>query len=234
MSSWTEACGIDTILTDITEVSCNDIGTPIQVTIFANDASGNFSSCQSIINVVDLMAPDLTCPGDITVPSDNAGVFTIPDYFATGEAFATDNCTDDTSILFTQIPAPGTVYGINVGTGTPAYVISFTAEDENGNMATCEFNLLVKNGIGVSENVLFDSAVSMLPNPAHNHVQIINKSDFVIESVLIYDINGKLVNKNKINDSINPTLDISDLSSGVFMVKISSNQASIVKKLIKE
>ncbi|HIP48503.1 MAG TPA: hypothetical protein EYG92_06005, partial [Lutibacter sp.] len=106
LSTLDEACGIDVILTDVTDVDCSDIGTPIMVTVFANDASGNFASCQKEVNVVDWMAPVLTCPGDMTgadaVPSDNNGMFTIPDYFALAEADATDNCTDASSIVLTQ------------------------------------------------------------------------------------------------------------------------------------
>jgi len=234
MSSWTEACGIDTIITDVTEVSCEDIGTPIQVTIFANDASGNFSSCQSMINVVDIMAPDLTCPGNMTVPSDNGGIYTLPDYYSIGEATATDNCTDVEDIIFTQDPAPGTVFGINVGTATDPYLISFTAEDQNGNIATCEFELMVKNGIGVSENKLFNDALSMVPNPATNKVQLINKSSFVPNTMMIFDINGRLVSQINLENKMINNIDISNLTTGVFLVKIISDNASAVKRLVKK
>ena len=62
-----DACGITIPAVDITDVTCADIGTPIVVTVFASDASGNLASCTSIVTVVDESGPTLGCPGDMTV-----------------------------------------------------------------------------------------------------------------------------------------------------------------------
>src|SRR5690606_10915896 len=126
-----DACGITVLAVDVTEVSCADIGTSITVTVFASDASGNIASCTSVITVVDLLGPELTCPADQTVDPGAGNLFYIlPDYFATGEAIADDNCTDPVTIL-SQDPAPGTP----LSDGT--YTITMTATDEYGNVSTC-------------------------------------------------------------------------------------------------
>ncbi len=231
LSTLEEACAIDVMLLDITEFSCADIGTPTLVTVFANDTSGNFASCQVEVNIVDNMEPTLTCPADTTAPFDPAtGTYVLPDYFGIGDAFATDNCTDASMLVLTQDPAPGTLLGVNPG---PAYVITFTAEDENGNIATCTMNLDVDT-VGVNDNLL-ENALSMYPNPATDIVKLVNNSNITLEAAMVYDLNGKLVAEFDLEDmQTETTLDISNFASGVFMVKIIGDDASTVKRLIKE
>src|SRR5690606_29627024 len=183
-----DACGITVLAVDVPTVSCADIGTPITVTVFASDASGNIASCTSVITVVDLLGPELTCPADQTVDPGPGNIFYIlPDYFATGEAIADDNCTDPVTDT-TQDPAPGTALPDGVHT------ITFTATDEYGNTSTCSFELTVESVLGVSQNSL-DAGVALYPNPASNVVNLVNKTNISLEKLMIYDINGKLVNQ---------------------------------------
>jgi hypothetical protein len=56
-------------------------------------------------------------------------------------------------------------------------VITFTAEDVNGNVATCSFEMQVKNGIGVTENSQLNQGLSIYPNPATDTVRLENLSD---------------------------------------------------------
>ena len=108
ISSVDEACGISTSAVDIDEFTCADIGTPIIVTAFVSDASGNIAACSAEVVVVDNLAPVLTCPEDQTVdPGPNELFYMVPDYFGNGEATVSDNCTDPITIT-TQDPAPGT------------------------------------------------------------------------------------------------------------------------------
>ncbi|MDN3725562.1 HYR domain-containing protein, partial [Aequorivita sp. SDUM287046] len=146
------------------------------------------ASCTAEVSVVDRLAPELTCPADQTVDPGAGNLFYIlPDYFATGEAIADDNCTDPVTIT-TQNPAPGTP----LSDGT--YTITMTATDEYGNASTCDFELTVETTIGVAENSL-DKGLALYPNPADNVVNLVNKTNISLEKLMIYDINGKLVNQ---------------------------------------
>ncbi|MCW5521230.1 hypothetical protein J1N09_15415, partial [Aureitalea sp. L0-47] len=63
-----DACGITTMAVDINEVDCDDIAaSPLTATVFATDASGNLAACQSMITVVDLLGPEVTCLDDQTI-----------------------------------------------------------------------------------------------------------------------------------------------------------------------
>jgi len=223
-----EACGIDVIAIDVPEVFCSDIGTPIMVTIFVSDPSGNIASCTAIMTVVDLLAPEVTCPADQTIDPGPGNLFyPLPDYFALGEATATDNCTDPVTV-FSQNPPVGTL----LGDGT--YTIECSATDEYGNVGTCTFELTVESVLGTNDNV-FSNAIVMYPNPANEQVIISNSSNIALERVMMFDVVGKLVSNIDMRGTQGEkVIDISNLQSGVYMVQIQGENASVTKRLIKE
>ncbi|MCG2431814.1 HYR domain-containing protein [Aequorivita xiaoshiensis] len=228
LSNIDEACGIDTIATDVTTVTCADIGTPVLVTVFVSDASGNVASCVAEVNVVDLLGPEITCPADQTVdPGVGNLYYIVPDYFATGEATAMDNCTDPVTIT-SQDPAPGAALPDGVHT------ITLTATDEYGNSSTCSFELTVETVLGANENSL-DTGVTLYPNPASTMVNLVNKTNIALESMTIFDVSGKMV--SEINLSAmhgEKAVDISTLATGVYVVQIVGDNVSTVKRLIVE
>jgi len=224
-----EACGITIYAADITEFDCSDVGTGIiLVTVFVSDASGNIASCVAEVEVFDNLAPVVTCPADITVDPGPGNLFyQVPDYFATGEATAVDNCTDPVTIL-SQNPAAGTLLPDGV------YPVTMTAEDEYGNVGTCTFTLTIESVLGVDENEL-DIALIMYPNPAQNQVTITNSSNIQLEKAAIYDMNGKLISQFDLSTMQGEkVIDVSNLATGVYMVQINSDNSSAVKRLIKE
>jgi len=223
LSLATDNCGIDVLIADLTDVDCSDIGTPINVTIFATDASGNTSGCTLVVTVVDLLAPVLVCPTVDPTMVDPNGTFTLPDYIASGEATATDNCTDPVT-AFTQDPAAGTILGVGVHT------ITFTAEDEYGNVATCSFDLDL-TPLGNQDNELTNSNIILYPNPANNIVYLNNPQSLDLESMSIYDLTGRLVQKVDLRTmGTEISLDVSKFANATYMVIISSQQGGTITK----
>ena len=75
----------------------------------------------------------------------------------------------------------------------------------------------------------------MFPNPAQEQVTISNSSNIQLEKAAIYDLNGKMVNQiNLSNMQGEQVIDISALASGVYVVQLTSDTSSAVKRLIKE
>jgi len=181
-----------------------------------------------VVTVVDTIAPVIDCPEDQEVNLDANGTYILGDYIADGSTTATDNCTDPVTI-FSQDPVAGTVLDFGVHT------IIFTAEDEYGNVSTCSFELDVQEAdLGINDNELA-GAISMYPNPARNIVTITNSSNISLETAMIYDISGKLISNINLQDMQGEkVIDISNYASGVYMVQITGEQASVVKRLIKE
>jgi hypothetical protein len=74
------------------------------------------------------------------------------------------------------------------------------------------------------------STVKIYPNPTAGMLKI--ESELGIESVVIYDIFGKI---RKIeNRKFENIIDISHLSAGVYFVKISTKAGEVTKKVVKE
>lgn len=75
--------------------------------------------------------------------------------------------------------------------------------------------------------------VSIYPNPANDMISISNSLHTVFESFEMSDLNGRVVKAGKIN-ATDAQISISDLSIGVYMMKIKTNQGIATKKVIKE
>ncbi len=84
------------------------------------------------------------------------------------------------------------------------------------------------NLAGVTE--IDDSRISVYPNPASNYVNIFSKTAGTMD---IYNISGLLVKSNKINNSVK-RVDISDLSSGIYIIKVNMENQSFTQKLVIE
>ena len=81
----------------------------------------------------------------------------------------------------------------------------------------------------VIDNFVLNDAVKMYPNPVLNFLTI--HSGFPITRVQIYTLLGDLVKDERGDvDRVN----MSALSSGIYMIKIYSNQYYVTKKLIKK
>ncbi|MBN8684899.1 MAG: HYR domain-containing protein [Chitinophagales bacterium] len=106
------------------------------VTFTANDGNGNTATCQFTVTVKDVTAPSITCPANTTV-SAGANCSTMLGAYAL--ASKSDNCA--ATVSETQSPAASTLLsGHNA-----AQTVTFTANDGNGNTATCQFTVTVKD-----------------------------------------------------------------------------------------
>ncbi|MCC5946772.1 MAG: HYR domain-containing protein, partial [Bernardetiaceae bacterium] len=114
-----------------TAFDCSDLGTNT-VTLTVMDSSGNSSTCNATITVVDEVDPTITCPGDQDIATDANCEYALPDY--TALATVDDNCGTG-GLTVTQSPAIGTTHS---GTTT----VTLTVTDDSGNSADCSFDVL--------------------------------------------------------------------------------------------
>ena len=101
----------------------------------------------------------------------------------------------------------------------------------NVDTGTLEIDRVVVNNSNTplsQESLLLNQEISLYPNPVVNKLNI--DSNLEIQKVEIYNLNGQLV---KTFENIENG-DISELNSGVYLVKIHSPENSITKKIIKQ
>ena len=143
---------VDAFSLDIDTFSCTDIGTLVEVEFTVTNAAGDTDSCIAYVNVIDGIAPEITCPEDQTVTSD--GPYPLPDYFATGQAVVTDNCLDLITV-FNQNPAAGALMPQGV------HIIPLSTQDISGFTAECEFTLTVIDNLGTQNTTALRSNYSV-------------------------------------------------------------------------
>ena len=99
-----------------------------------------------------------------------------------------------------------------------------------------QYDLGVYDGIGIydpntaSVNSLNFETIKMYPNPANGNKIFFNLKKDV--NVNIYNVLGKLITSEKVNTN-NNSIDISNFSKGIYLLKINSGKRFITKKLIK-
>lgn len=106
-------------------------------------------------------------------------------------------------------------------------IIKFVFTSDYGNNVFVD-NIQISNE-PLSVEVVNDEALSIFPNPV-NDVLTINY-DKAISQIDVYDVNGKFV---KSFTTVNNSINVSDLSSGVYMLNIQIEDGVIVRKIVKE
>ena len=88
----------------------------------------------------------------------------------------------------------------------------------------------------VSENILGvpslgdENDIAITPNPANNWISISGLEDFTVQSVSVFDSMGRLI----VQEVESNTLDLSSLQSGIYLIKVQTDQGSQTKRLVKE
>ena len=129
--TWTE--GATTLGTGATLLVSLPLGSHT-ITLTVEDTGGGSDTDNVVINIVDTVAPSITCPSDIVVslPMNSSATSMVVNYPA---VTATDGCSS--SVTVNSTPASGSVF--TVGTTT----VEATANDGNGNEASCSFTVTV-------------------------------------------------------------------------------------------
>jgi hypothetical protein len=86
-------------------------------------------------------------------------------------------------------------------------------------------------GVGIDEGNL-NSGVSLYPNPVTDIVHLTLGEHVGMVQISVLDVSGKSY-LNRVSDSKNVTLDLSDFDSGVYFVKVVSNNGQKLMRLIK-
>jgi hypothetical protein len=110
-------------------------------------------------------------------------------------------------------------------------VEQMTFLNDNYDSAAYFDNVQVVAGLGHNEQIV--NTLAVYPNPVINTVSIKNPENVHVNIVTITDLNGRVVKQVKPNTVSDITVDLSDLSSGTYMMKMISAQGSTVKKIIK-
>ena len=103
---------------------------------------------------------------------------------------------------------------------------NFTVTDDNGTGAS-DYVLLAWVYTAISE--IDNNTITLLPNPVTDYLYI--NSEFPIEYITIYDLTGKMMKQIRQTTTV---IDLKDLSTGVYLMRITTDQGEAVHKFVKQ
>jgi len=107
--------------------------------------------------------------------------------------------------------------------------VKATANDASATEGTMVISISNQTvGFENSENL----NVSCYPNPAHDMLFIENTSDLNINKLEMFNQSGKLVKEASLLNNSNNKINVSDLSTGVYILKLYDNKKVIISKRI--
>lgn len=139
-----------------------------------------------------------------------------------------DDATNDGYVLFKIKSLPSLIIGDSFSNEAEIYFdFNFPILTNNATTTVVEENL------STIESSIDD--ISIFPNPAKDKITIeMSASNFGIADINIYDLQGKLILEQTISEAHSIDIDISNLISGIYFVKLSTNTRTLVKKLVIE
>jgi len=192
------------------------------VTWTLEDEDGNAITCTQNITIIDQIAPEISCLENIEVVIDQNTTYTLPNYIA--DISVTDNC-NNANLTITQTPIAST----ELTTGS--YDITIEATDASGNSNNCNFNLIVDNTLSINDVLIDSNNISLYPNPVGD-ILTIEQSQALPLQIELYDLIGRKVINTSINSSSIQTIDVSQLKTALYIVRIQSDTNVITRKVV--
>ena len=132
--------------------------------------------------------------------------------------------------VYTQITAPSWT--------APAAGIYYFGFNDNSAAATTAAATTMRfdtvnftSILGTSD--FLSSKFSVYPNPANYVINFSNDASAVVSSVEMTDLNGRTIKSVKVN-ATEGQINVSDLATGMYMMKIITDQGTATKKIVKQ
>ena len=84
----------------------------------------------------------------------------------------------------------------------------------------------------VKEDVEQKNSLEVFPNPAHDKIFIHLKQNELLNEVSVYDVTGREIISEKNNFSSLISIDVSNLNTGIYLLRVKSNKATFVTKVV--
>jgi hypothetical protein len=110
------------------------------------------------------------------------------------------------------------------------YYFAIRSTSEAGGTLLFVYSIALDGLAGVDSQLA--SNFKVYPNPTSNVVNV-NSANALVNAVNFTDLNGRIVKSAKFNGAADAQVNISDLASGVYMMNISSDKGTTVKKIVK-
>ncbi|MGB1243738.1 MAG: T9SS type A sorting domain-containing protein, partial [Chitinophagales bacterium] len=115
------------------------------------------------------------------------------------------------------------------------YQVCLTVTNSAGTNTTCQTVSIIDTAI---DPILANNLIRFYPNPTNNLLHIdFDTSLQMAVSMEVYGVNGQLVFQRELSSTETTRtsiVDLSKFSTGVYMVRLTSNDWTVTKKIVKE
>ena len=158
---------------------------------------------------------------------------------------------DSTLLITWETPEQGNPLGYNIYINDKLVAenhteLSYSAKDING-LTVVKVVAVYENGktsasvidnifVEINTESIIENNISLdiYPNPVDDKLYIETQTLTQTLTIEIYDIYGRRQQLSAVNSQQTLTIDLSDLKSGIYFVKINTEKGNIVKRIIKQ
>lgn len=149
--------------------------------------------------------------------------------------------TNTSTSSFTMISSPPYVvtsndvtwneysYNLDNYANSSVYIAINCVSNDQFGFAVDDFKVTTSS---LSTDAFFKNHFSVYPNPTKGILNIISSS-VAIDEVNLTDVNGRSIEKVSLNGGLKTQLDLNDINSGIYFLKVTSDQGVGTSKIIK-
>ena len=82
------------------------------------------------------------------------------------------------------------------------------------------------------DNLSLAQSISLMPNPADNHIDLSVNSNVNVKEALVYNAFGQIIQRVELNDN-HARIDLDDMAAGMYFVRVNGESVTATKKFIK-
>lgn len=139
--------------------------------------------------------------------------------------------------------------GVDAGTPDSAYIYVVSVIDNRGNVAVQGNSVLFLDNLSfdsyntadtliitnIKKPTIANNILKVYPNPATEFIALELPKDENIQSLLVFDLNGRVVQLSIMDNAYNiQMLNVSNLATGTYLVRIQTDKQLYVNKFIKQ
>lgn len=238
----TDVMGTGTIVTATDQISGIDLSGLgdgiVTLSVTLTDPAGNIGSAAT-----DTLAKDTSRPSVVitSTATDPTGADPIPITITFSEIVGAFAIGDITVVNGTPggFSGSGTTYTVDIMPTANGTVTVDVAENvafdnsSNGNTVAPQFSIQYDSTILGTQDELLSQGIKIYPIPNNGILNIAADISLQLKNTQVFDITGKLIyNKDLDKASVINSLELSGIRSGIYMIKISSANATTTKRMV--
>ena len=202
--------------------------------ILGEDSWGNKTSCQIMVTVNNVnRAPieeNIIGTQYFELENTDGYVFNLEQYIIDPDGDAIEfEVSHSHPDVMEMLPTGSTLVFLPTSIGYSE--VSITATDEHGAVLETGFDVFVEHRVGIDDN--WESTINIYPNPVQD-VLYLDYQGINAERYEIIDASGSILKNGKLFHGGNEQISVTNLMSGIYILKIYTDQGVAIKKFTKQ